>query len=110
MSRGRAAVVRAAVAAAADVAVGHPRHAALFALVGGLLLARAPAWAGLALAAGLALSALAAGRAALSAAYLPDAGRGQGHRDLLVAFGGFEVVGGVPTASARVEALAVHAG
>ena len=81
MSRGRAAAVRAAVAAAAAEAVGHPRHAALFALAGGLLLARAPVWAGFALAAGLALSALAAGRAARGApdslvphAALPGAG------------------------------------
>jgi competence protein ComEC len=52
-----------AVEAAAAALLGHPRHAALFALVGGLLLARAPLWAAGVLAAGCAVLVLGAGRA-----------------------------------------------
>jgi N-acetylneuraminic acid mutarotase len=47
------------------------------------------------------------GRASLSAAYVTDGDPGHGHRNLLIAFGGFTVAGGPPTASARVEALPV---
>ena len=55
--------MRRAAEGAATALLGHPRHAALFALVGGLLLARAPLWAAAALAAGCAVLALGAGRA-----------------------------------------------
>ena len=47
---------------AAERLLAHGRHAALFALVAGLLLARAPGWAASVLALGCALLALAAGR------------------------------------------------
>jgi hypothetical protein len=47
------------------------------------------------------------GRASLSAAYVTDGDPAHGHRNLLIAFGGFTVADGLPTASARVEALPV---
>jgi N-acetylneuraminic acid mutarotase len=47
------------------------------------------------------------GRASLSAAYVTDGDAAHGHRDLLIAVGGFTVTDGLPTASARVEALPV---
>ena len=53
---------------------------------------------------------LAVGRASLSAAHVMDSGPAHSERSLLVAFGGFEVAGGQPIASARVEALPVHGG
>jgi competence protein ComEC len=56
-------VIRRAAETAAFTVLGHPRHAALFALVGGLLLARAPVWAAAVPAGGLAVFALGAGRA-----------------------------------------------
>ncbi|WP_433378027.1 Kelch repeat-containing protein [Actinoplanes sp. CA-142083] len=45
---------------------------------------------------------LAVGRSSLSADHVVIGGR-----DLLIAFGGFEIVGGTPVASARVESLAL---
>jgi N-acetylneuraminic acid mutarotase len=45
---------------------------------------------------------LAVGRSSLSADHVILGGR-----DLLIAFGGFEIVGGTPVASARVESLAI---
>ena len=56
-------MIRRAAEAAAFAVLGHPRHAALFALVGGLLLARAPVWSAAVLAGGLAALALVSGRA-----------------------------------------------
>ena len=65
---------------AAEGLLAHGRHAALFALVAGLLLARAPGWAASVLALGCAALALAAGRAVaapgtvLGGGALPGAG------------------------------------
>ena len=73
MSRGAAAALRGGAATAASALVGHPRHAALFALAGGLLLARAPLAAVVGLAVAAAALVLAAGRL-LAATLRPEAG------------------------------------